>query len=91
MRWTPLSDSKSGVEDTYKFIILSPILLVESPLMLSPRCSSLCFNLLADRRRDLLFVSVGVPSFEAYCTCTTGMGVSRFASDSELSAAMVGA
>jgi hypothetical protein len=28
--------------------------------------------------------AVGVPSFDAPCTLTTGMGVSRFASESEL-------
>lgn len=53
------------IESTYMFIILSPILLLESPLMVSPRCSSLCFNLLADKRRGFPFSSVGVPSLEA--------------------------
>lgn len=76
-------------ECAYRFIILSPILLLESRVMLSPKVSSLCFSLLAESRRcDEPFSAVGVPSFDACCTWTTGIGISRFAMDSELSDAM---
>jgi hypothetical protein len=69
---------------TYRLNILSPILLPDSRVMVSPSDSNLSLSLLADRRCEVLVSAVGVPSFDAPCTLTTGMGVSRFASESEL-------
>ena len=55
------------IQTTYRFIILSPTLLLDSRLMLSPNDSSLSLSLLADSRRECEcgFSVVGVPSFEA--------------------------
>lgn len=44
--------SNIWVRITYMFIILSPTLLLDSRLMLSPSDSSLSLSLLADRRRE---------------------------------------
>lgn len=80
----------SAVEGTYRFIILSPILLVESRAMLSPRDSSLFMSLLAESRRDGCLSVVGVLLLDACWTWTTGMGASRFARDSAFACAMLG-
>ena len=67
---------------THRLIIRSPILLVDSRLMLSPSDSSLSFSLLAERRCEPcsgLGVRGADPS--AGCTWTTGIGVSLLASE----------
>jgi hypothetical protein len=89
---------RSTVFHTYRLNILSPILLPDSRVMLSPNDSSLFLSFVADRRCEVLVSAfgvrlsdaVGVPSFDAPCTLTTGIGVSRFASDSELVEPMLG-
>jgi hypothetical protein len=80
----------SEVRTTHRFIILSPTLLLDSRPMLSPSDSNLSLSLLADRRCEVGLSVVGVPSFDACCTCTTGMGGPRFTNDSALSEPMAG-
>jgi hypothetical protein len=84
------STTTSKLGTTHRFIILSPTLLLDSRLMLSPNDSNLSLSLLADRRCEVGLSAVGVPLFDACCTWTTGMGVPRFTSESELSVAMAG-
>ena len=76
--------------------ILSPILLEESRLMVSPSDSSLSLSLLAERRCEELLSGLGVGASEAVgvpvsagCIWTTGMGVSRLANVSALDAIVV--
>jgi hypothetical protein len=80
----------SEIRTTHRFIILSPTLLLDSRLILSPSDSNLSLSLLADRRCEVGFSVVGVPSFDACCTWTTGMGGPRFTNDSALSEPMAG-
>jgi len=67
---------------THRLIMRSPILLVDSRLMLSPSDSSLSLSLLAERRcKPCSGFGVRIPGESAGWIWTTGIGVSLLASE----------
>ena len=81
--------TRRALEQAYRLIILSPILLEDGRLACSPSDSSLSLSLLAERRCARRCSALGVRAWgargvasSAGWICTTGTGASRLASES---------